>query len=63
MKRKPLYWRKIFANNRSNKGGVPGIYKQFSYSNSKTKGNKNNHLIRIWAKDMNRHEQKTIYRW
>lgn len=47
-------WEEVFANNISNKGIVSRMYKELSNHSSKTKQNKNNYPIRIWAKDMNR---------
>ena len=56
MKRQPLEWEKIIANETTDKGLSFKIYKQLIQLNAR----KTNNPIKKWGKDLNRHFSKDI---
>ena len=51
MKRQPLEWEKIIANETTDKGLISKIYKQLIQLNARN----SNNLIKKWGKDLNKH--------
>ena len=54
VKRQPLEWEKIIANETTDKGLISKIYKQIIQFNTR----KTNNPIKKWGKDLNRHFSK-----
>ena len=54
MKRPPIEWEKIFANNVTGKGIISKFFKQLIQVNIK----KTNNSIKTWAEDLNKHLSK-----
>ena len=58
-KRQLTEWEKIVSNDATDKGLISRIYKQLIQPKSK----RANQSMEKWAKDLNRHFPKKIYRW
>ena len=55
MKRQPIDWEKIFANDATDKGSTFKIYKQILQFNSNNNNNNKNNPIKKWVEDLNKH--------
>ena len=54
MKRQPLEWERIIANETTDKGSISKIYMQLIQLNAR----KTNNSVKKWEKDLNRHFSK-----
>ena len=54
MKREPIIWERIFANETLDNGLIPKIYNEPTQLHSR----KTNDAIKKWVKDLNRHFSK-----
>ena len=55
MKRQPTEWKKIFANDTTDKGLTSKIYKQLIQLNYRKNKNKKTIQSKKWVEDLNRH--------
>ena len=55
MKRQPIDWEKIFANDATDKGSTIKIYKQILQFISNNNNNNKNNPIKKWVEDLNKH--------